>query len=133
MNCIFCKIKDGELPSHKIYEDKEFLVFLDIYPINPGHLLLIPKKHVDYVFDLQEPLYSKMFKIAKKISKNLKKVMKVKRIGIAVEGFAVPHVHLHLVPINNENELDPHRAKEASPEELSKVAKRILLKSPRFN
>ena len=71
-----------------------------------------------------------MFKVAKNISKNLKKVMKAKRIGIAVEGFAVPHVHIHLVPINNENELDHHRAKEASPEELSKVAKKILLKSP---
>lgn len=130
MNCIFCKISDGELPSYKIYEDKNFLAFLDIHPINPGHLLLIPKKHVDYVFDLEEPLYSEMFKAAKKISKNLKKVIKAKRVGIAVEGFAVPHVHIHLVPINNENELDPHRAKEATPEELSKVAKKILLKSP---
>ncbi len=130
MNCLFCKINDGELLSHKIYEDKNFLSFLDIHPINPGHLLLIPKKHVDYVFDLQEPLYSEMFKVAKKISNNLKKVMKAKRVGIAVEGFAVPHVHIHLVPINNENELDPHRAKEATPEELSKVAKKILLKSP---
>lgn len=133
MNCIFCKIKNGELPSYKVYEDENFLSFLDIHPINPGHLLLIPKKHVDYVFDLEEPLYSKMFKVAKKISKNLKKVMKAKRIGIAVEGFAVPHVHIHLVPINNGNELDPHRAKEATPEELSKVAKRVVLKSPRFN
>ena len=130
MNCIFCKINRGEIPSHKIYEDKKFLAFLDIHPINPGHLLLIPKKHVDYVFDLEEPLYSEMFKVAKNISKNLKKVMKAKRIGIAVEGFAVPHVHIHLVPINNENELDHHRAKEATPEELSKVAKKILLKSP---
>ena len=133
MNCVFCKIKNGELPSHKIYEDDNFLAFLDVNPINPGHLLLIPKKHVDYVFDLQEPLYSEMFKVAKKISKNLKKVMKAKRIGIAVEGFAVPHVHIHLVPINHENELDPHRAKEATPEELYKVAKKILLKSPSSN
>jgi len=104
-DCIFCKIIRGEVPSFKVWEDENFLAFLSIEPINPGHTLVIPKKHIDYVFDLKEPLYSQMFKVAKKISKNLKKVMKAKRIGIAVEGFSVPHVHIHLVPINNENEL----------------------------
>src|SRR3989344_8775786 len=110
MDCIFCQIRDGKLSSYNVYEDRFFVAFLDINPINPGHVLLIPKKHVSYVFDMKEPLYSEMFMVAKKISMNLKTTMKTKRIGIAVEGFSVSHVHVHLIPINQENELDPHRA-----------------------
>jgi histidine triad (HIT) family protein len=125
MECIFCRIVGGELPSHKIWEDKNFFAFLDIHPINPGHMLLIPKKHVGDIFDLEEPLYSLIFKAAKKLSKPLRRAMRSKRVGIAIEGLAVPHIHLHLVPVNNENELDPHRAKVATQQELADAADKI--------
>jgi len=84
-DCIFCKIIAGSAPSHKIWEDENFLAFLSIEQINPGHTLLISKKHVDYIFDLEEPLYSKIFQTAKKLSQPLKEAMKAKRIGVAIE------------------------------------------------
>lgn len=124
-DCIFCKFIKGEIKVAKIYEDDNFFAFLDIRPINPGHTLLIPKKHIDYIFDLEEPLYSEAFKVAKKLSKPIQNVVKSRRIGIAIEGFGVPHVHIHIVPLNRGNELDPNMAKETDPEELEKLAEKI--------
>jgi histidine triad (HIT) family protein len=124
-NCVFCKISKSELPSEKIWEDENFFAFLDLNPVNPGHILLIPKKHTDYLFDIEDPLYSKLFKVAKKLAKPLKQAMQSKRIGIAVEGFGVPHAHVHLIPINKGFELDPNRAKKAMPKELKDVANKI--------
>ena len=123
--CIFCKISNAELPHHKIWENDNFLAVLDVNPINPGHTLVIPKKHIDYIFDLQDKTYSEIFKVVKKIAGPLRKAMKSKRIGIAIEGFGVAHVHIHLVPINTENELDPHRAIKARERDLVKIAKKI--------
>lgn len=123
--CIFCKIAKGEIDSAKIYEDENFFAFLDVRPINPGHTLLIPKKHIDYIFEIGEPLYSEFFKTAKKISEPIKKAMQPRRIGVSIEGFGVPHAHIHLVPINRGYELDPNRAKSAAPEELSEIAEKI--------
>jgi len=124
-DCIFCKITAGEIPSAKVWEDEKFYAFLDINPINPGHTLLIPKKHEDYLFELEDPHYSEIFQQAKKLAPSLKKVTGAKRIGLIVEGFLVPHVHLHLIPIHRGGELDPSRAKKASPEELSQMAEKI--------
>ncbi len=124
-NCIFCKIAKGEIDSAKVYEDDKFFAFLDIKPVNPGHAILIPKEHVDYVFEVDEPLYSEIFKTAKKLSKPVQNAMQSKRIGLVVEGFGVPHIHIHLIPINNANEIDPHRAKKATNEELQEVAEKI--------
>ena len=123
--CVFCKIVKGGLTSEKIWENKDFFAFLDANPVNLGHTLLIPKNHVDYIFDLEEPLYSEIFKISKRLSGSLKKATKAKRIGIAVEGFSVPHTHIHLIPLNGANELDPCRAVKATQEELSKIAVKI--------
>ena len=123
--CIFCQIIDGVEPAHGIWESEEFLAFLSIHPCNPGHACLIPKAHVDYVFDLQEPLYSRIFQVAKQLSEPLKSATAAKRIGIAVEGFSVPHVHLHLVPLYNVSELDPHRHIQQSQEELAIMAAKI--------
>lgn len=125
-NCIFCKIVSGEIPSHKIYENKLCFVFLDINPLNPGHLVIIPKKHFGYIFELPKNLYTEIFEVAKKISQPLKKVTKARRIGMVVEGFGVDHVHLHLVPINKANELDPHRAKPGNHGELAELAKTLI-------
>jgi len=116
----------SEIPSFKIYEDKKFFAFLDINPIRAGHTLLIPKKHVDYVFDYVDPEYSEIFKLAKKLAVKIKKVTHAKKIGIAVEGIAVPHLHIHLVPVNNGNDLDPCLAKPADMKELTQLAKLII-------
>ncbi len=123
--CIFCKIAKGEIDSAKVYEDEKFFAFLDAKPLNPGHTLLLPKEHVDYVFEVNEPLYSELFKTAKKLSKPIQNAVQSKRIGLAIEGFGVPHIHIHLIPINNANEIDPHRAKKATTEELQEVAEKI--------
>jgi histidine triad (HIT) family protein len=124
-HCVFCKIAKGEIPAIKIWEDKKYLAFLDMNPINPGHTLLIPKKHTEYIFDLKDNEYKKLMLNTKKIAKLLKEKLQPKRIGIAVEGFFVPHVHVHIVPLNKGNELNPERAKLMDPEELNKIAERI--------
>ncbi|MBU0533119.1 HIT family protein [Candidatus Micrarchaeota archaeon] len=124
-NCIFCKIKDGEIPSAKVWENENFFAFLDINPVNPGHTLLIPKKHVDYLFELDDGVYHELFKAAKEVSVPLKRAVGAKRIGVVVEGFLVPHVHIHLIPINGPGELDAKRAGKADPNELTAIAERI--------
>ena len=121
-NCVFCKIAKGEIPSFIIWEDENFLAFLDAGQINPGHTLLIPKKHTDYLFDIEDREYQELMLKAKEIAKILKSKLNPKRVGLAVEGFGVPHVHLHLVPINHGNELNPERATHPKPEELKKIA-----------
>jgi histidine triad (HIT) family protein len=124
-DCLFCKIIKGEVPSYKIWEDKNFFAFLDINPINPGHTILVLKKHLGYIFYLEEPLYSEIFRTAKKLSEPLKKATGAERIGLAIEGFVIPHIHIHLVPVNKVNDLDPNKAKKASPEELLEMMERI--------
>lgn len=125
-NCIFCKIISHEIPCYQVWEDTEFLAFLDIKPMNPGHLLLIPKVHVDYVFDVSDPLYSKMFQIAKKLATAVKLATNARKIGIVVEGISVPHVHIHLVPVFAMNDLSPERAKLATKEELESMQANII-------
>src|SRR3989304_4186723 len=124
-NCIFCKIVKGEIPAVKIWEDEKHLVMLDTNPINPGHTLVMPKKHTDYIFDLSDEEYSELMLRAKKIAKLLKNRLNPKRIGLAVEGFFVHHVHVHLVPLNKGNELNPERAKHVDEKELKLMAEKI--------
>ncbi len=127
-NCIFCQIIKNELPSHKVWENESFLAFLTLGSLNRGHILLIPKKHIEYIFDLQEPLYTDIFQTAKQLSKPLKKAMAAKRIGVIIEGFTVPHVHIHLVPLHNEDEIDPRRVKKMTDIELAETAEKISKK-----
>jgi len=124
-NCIFCKIVKEEIPSAKIWEDEKYLAFLDVNPINSGHTLLIPKKHTDYLFDFNDKEYSELMLKAKHLAKLLKNKLNPKRVGIAVEGFFIPHAHIHIVPLNKGNELNPERAKPMSKEELNKIAEKI--------
>ncbi len=124
--CIFCEIISGKVPDYKVWEDKNFIALLDIAPAKPGHLLIIPKKHAEDIFDLDEHLYNALFQAAKKISKPLKKAMNAKRIGIVIVGLAVPHAHIHLVPLNKSNELfNPELFSRAGPEELKLVQGKI--------
>jgi histidine triad (HIT) family protein len=128
--CIFCQIIKGVEPAHRVWESEDFLAFLTIRPCNPGHTLLIPKTHVDYVFDLEEPLYSNIFRAAKQLSEPIKQATDAKRIGVAIEGLSVPHVHLHLVPLHDIDELDPHRHIEQTQHELAEMAERIRREIP---
>jgi histidine triad (HIT) family protein len=128
--CVFCQIIQGAEPAHRVWESEEFLAFLTRRPCNPGHTLLIPKTHVDYVFELEEPLYSNLFRAARRLSEPIKRATDAKRIGVAIEGFSVPHVHLHLVPLYDVSELDPHRHVEQTQPELAAMAGRIRSEIP---
>src|SRR3990167_3772561 len=110
-DCIFCKIVKGEIPAVKIFEDEKHFAFLDMNPINSGHTLLIPKKHADYLFDLNDKEYSELMLKAKELAKLLKNKLEPKRVGIIVEGFLIPHAHIHLVPLNKGGELSFEKAK----------------------
>jgi histidine triad (HIT) family protein len=125
-DCVFCKIVEGKLPAHKIWEDEQFLAILDINPNTPGHTLLLPKIHEPYVFDLEPNLYSSLFNLAKKLSKPILEITKAKRIGVVIQGFTVPHVHLHLIPMNDVHDLDDARATPASEVELSSMTLEII-------
>ena len=124
-DCIFCRIIAKEVPSHAVWENDRFLAFLNIRPVNPGHLLIIPKEHIDPVFGMPDALYQELFETAKALSTPLQKAMNSARVGMVIEGFGVSHAHLHLVPINSPHELDSTREKDASPGELSATAERI--------
>lgn len=126
MPSIFTKIINGEIPSYKIAEDEEYYAFLDINPLNEGHTLVIPKKEVDYLFDLDDATYSKHWLFAKKIAKAIEKTISCERIGVAVVGLEVPHAHIHLVPINGVHDIDFSRPKlQLSKEEFEDIAARI--------
>ncbi|MDD5503518.1 MAG: HIT family protein [Candidatus Thermoplasmatota archaeon] len=124
-NCIFCKIVKGEIPSQKVWEDENFLAFLDINPVQQGHVLLIPKAHSDYIFSMDDKQYAEILNRAKALSEPIRKATGAKRIGLGVEGLSVPHVHIHIIPVNNINDIDPCKGKKASQEELAKIADKI--------
>ncbi len=100
MSSIFSKIIKGEIPAYKVAETEEFLAFLDVRPVAKGHVLCIPKKEVDYIFDLEDMDYAKLMLFAKIVANGIKKVVPCKKIGITVIGLEVPHAHVHLVPMN---------------------------------
>jgi histidine triad (HIT) family protein len=128
-NCIFCKIIKNELPSYKIYEDENILSFLTINPTKKGHVLVIPKKHDNYFFDLEDQELSELVIKAKPIASALKKVFKPKsgKVALSVMGIGVPHVHLHLIPMDSEQDINAENTYHASAQELEEVA--ILIKS----
>ena len=124
-DCVFCKIIEKEIPAHIIWENGQFLAFLDVNPVNPGHLLIIPKEHIESVFDLPGEQYDNIFKTAKALSTPLQNAMGSKRVGMVVEGFGMPHAHLHLVPINHGHDLDSIHARPMPNDELSATAEKI--------
>jgi histidine triad (HIT) family protein len=126
-DCIFCQFGQNKAKFVKIWEDKNFLAFLDHKPITEGHTLLIPKQHFDYIFEMDDKLYEKIFKRAKQLSKPLQTAMNTKRIGVIVEGFGVNHVHIHLVPISKGGELLKKGAVGVTDEEFAKTAEKIKI------
>ena len=126
MSSIFSKIARGEIPSYKIAESDKFYAFLDINPLSVGHTLVIPKEETDYIFDLGEEDYSALFLFANKVAKGIEKAIPCARIGVAVIGLEVPHAHIHLIPINNESDMDFRKPKlKLQKEEMEAIAARI--------
>jgi histidine triad (HIT) family protein len=125
MDSVFTKIIQGKLPAFRLWENDFLIAILDIHPINPGHTLLIPKQQVDDIFNLPNELYNSLWQVAKWLAPLIQQAMDSKRVGISVEGFSVPHVHIHLVPVNSVNELNPERAVATSPEQLTIIQKKI--------
>ncbi len=126
MATIFSKIVNGEIPSHKIAEDENYYAFLDINPLAKGHTLVIPKKEVDYIFDLDEETYMGLQAFARKIAIALKKAIPCKKVGVAVLGLEVPHAHIHLVPMQSEQDINfANPKKKFSPEEFEEIKKQI--------
>jgi len=125
MASIFSRIVSGEIPSHKIAENDEFLAFLDAFPIAKGHTLVIPKKEIDYIFDLEDDSFSRLFLFAKSIVPALEKAVPCIRIGVSVIGLEVPHAHIHLLPLNSMKDADFSRKIKISQEELAALASEI--------
>lgn len=126
MASIFSKIVQGEIPSYKIAEDEQFYAFLDIHPLAKGHTLVIPKKEVDYLFDLEDDLLAEMTLFSKRIARAIEQVIPCARIGVAVLGLEVPHAHIHLIPINSEADISFSRPKlTLSQDEFQEIATKI--------
>jgi histidine triad (HIT) family protein len=126
MSSIFTKIVAGEIPAYKVAESTEFLAFLDIAPLAEGHLLVIPKKEVDSLFDLDDETYTGLMIFAKIIATAMKKAIPCNRIGVTVIGLDVPHAHIHLIPINGGNDMNFSRPKlNFTTEEFEAIADKI--------
>ncbi len=122
MASIFTKIINGEIPSYKIAEDENYYAFLDIFPLAKGHTLVIPKKEVDYLFDLDDAEYLGLQMFAKKVAMALKKAIPCKKVGVAVLGLEVPHAHIHLVPMNSEKDINFANPKlKFTPDEFEEI------------
>lgn len=126
MASIFTRIINGEIPCHKVAETEDYLAFLDINPLQKGHTLAIPKKEVDYIFDLDDDAYNGLMAFSKKVALAIEKVVPCERIGVAVIGLEVPHAHVHLVPINGISDLNFANPKlQLASEEMADIASKI--------
>jgi len=126
MPTIFSKIVDGEIPAYKVAESNDYLAFLDINPLAKGHVLVIPKKETDYLFDMEDSEYTGLWIFAKIVAQGIKKVYPCEKVGVAVVGLEVAHAHIHLVPINEVGDINFSRPKlQLSPNELAESAETV--------
>lgn len=126
MPTIFSKIINREIPGHIVAEDTQFIAFLDIMPLVLGHVLVVPKKEIDYIFDIEDEALGAMNVFAKRVAHAVKKVVPCKRIGVAVIGLEVPHAHIHLIPMNTVGDLNFSRPKlNPTQKELTEMASKI--------
>lgn len=126
MASIFSKIVAGEIPSYKVAEDDRFYAFLDINPVQKGHTLVIPKREVDYIFDMEDDELAAMHLFAKKVAVAIRKVFECTKVGVAVMGMEVPHAHIHLIPINKEKDMDFTQPKQQlTTDEFAAIAQAI--------
>ena len=123
---IFTKIIKGEISSFKVLENEDFIAFLDVNPVNKGHTLVVPKLQIDYIYDLPEDIFSKLFIFSKKVSQMLKNSFSCNRIGISVVGLEVPHAHIHLIPINKIEDMNFERPRvNYSKDDFELILKKI--------
>lgn len=125
MSTIFTKIVKGEIPCYKVAEDESFLAFLDVNPNAKGHTLCIPKKETNKIFDIADSEYAALMLFSKKVAVALEKTIPCKRIGMAVIGLEVPHAHVHLIPLNEMDEMRFHNKVKMTPAEFESLAKSI--------
>lgn len=125
MSSIFTKIVNGEIPCYKVAEEEQFLAFLDVNPNAVGHTLCIPKQEIDKLFDMDEQLYLGLMRFSKKVAAALEKTVPCERIGVAVIGLEVPHAHVHLIPINEMNEMRFQNKVALTKEEFETLATKI--------
>jgi histidine triad (HIT) family protein len=126
MPSVFSKIIAGEIPCYKIAENADFIAFLDVFPLKKGHVLVVPKNEVDYVFDLDTETYLGLMNFSKTIAIAIKKAIPCKRVGVSIVGLEVPHAHVHLIPINTVNDMNFSNAKlTLSKDEFDEVANSI--------
>lgn len=125
MSSIFSKIINGEIPSYKVAEDDRFFAFLDIRPLQKGHVLVVPKVEVDYIFDLDDTTLSGLMLFSKRVAKAIEASIPCERIGVAVIGLEVPHCHVHLAPINSIHDMNFAKVKEIPAEEMQEIAEAI--------
>lgn len=123
---IFSKIIAGEIPSYKCAESERFYAFLDINPVGKGHTLVVPKKEVDYLFDMDDEELAAMMVFAKKVARAIKGVIPCRKVGVAVLGLEVNHAHVHLIPLQSEGDMDFRNKKQFSPEQMQQIAADIL-------
>lgn len=124
---IFDKIIRGDIPSHKVYEDERVVAFLDVHPQRPGHTLVVPKVGVDHIWDMEDDEYAYLMAVVKKLGRHIKDVLGAPRVGVVVEGFGVPHVHVHLVPLESAEDLKRHQDMDGEPDHtrLAEVAEKL--------
>ena len=126
MATIFTKIVKGEIPAYKVAEDENYFAFLDISPVAKGHTLVIPKKEIDYLFDLDDELYAGLQLFTKKVAAGIKKAIPCKKVGVLVLGLEVPHAHIHLAPMQDEADiLNFSKKLTFSPKEFEEIRKQI--------
>ncbi|MFT3793575.1 HIT family protein [Flavobacterium sp.] len=125
MSSIFTKIINGEIPSYKVAEDDRFIAFLDVNPNAKGHTLCVPKQEINKIFDMEEDHYLALMTFSRKIAKALEKTVECKRIGVAVIGLEVPHVHVHLIPLQDMDDMRFERKVKLEKEEFESLAKAI--------
>lgn len=128
MSTIFSKIAAGEISSYRIAADERHYAFLDINPVAPGHVLVIPRVEDDYIFNLSDDDYSALTLFAKRVAKAMEQAVPCKRVGVAVIGLEVPHTHIHLIPINSESDMDFHNKTQLPADEMEAIAKAISSK-----
>ncbi|PRD54582.1 HIT family protein [Sphingobacterium gobiense] len=126
MSTIFSKIVSGEIPAYKVAESIDYLAFLDVSPLTSGHVLVIPKKETDYIFDINDDEYMGMWVFAKIVAQGIKKVFPCRKVGVAVVGLEVAHAHIHLIPLNEVDDMNFARPKLSLPsDEMTKIAEDI--------
>jgi histidine triad (HIT) family protein len=127
MPSVFSKIISGEIPCFKVAETTHCFAFLDVFPLREGHVLVVPKSEVDNIFDLENNVYDELWQLSQRIAVSIKKVMPCTKVGVAVIGLEVPHAHIHLVPINDANDLNFTQAKiKIEMERLQEISKLII-------